>query len=194
MGNQEKTCTPTTVELDATWAKQERAHGGEVCLPSNLHSSGKASGARVGICPSRACKQPQAGIWNSENGKHFVRGHQFDTRNSLLCKSLIKTEIEVVVQPTGCICGSLPTFPIPPSPRGCCWLLAGPGCQKREHGIQQRPSLNVPSAASDANLMESLVIRGSKNTLEKITTKSHETSLCPGSFSTRDCVIIYRMS
>ncbi|KAM7056234.1 uncharacterized protein M8220_002735 isoform 3-T3 [Acridotheres tristis] len=163
MGNQEKTCTPTTVELDATWAKQERAHGGEVCLPSNLHSSGKASGARVGICPSRACKQPQAGIWNSENGKHFVRGHQFDTRNSLLCKSLIKTEIEVVVQPTGCICGSLPTFPIPPSPRGCCWLLAGPGCQKREHGIQQRPSLNVPSAASAFSLFAPKLCTASKD-------------------------------
>ncbi|TRZ26689.1 hypothetical protein HGM15179_000460 [Zosterops borbonicus] len=29
MGNQEKTCTPTMVELGATWAKQEqeRAHG-----------------------------------------------------------------------------------------------------------------------------------------------------------------------
>lgn len=39
---------------------------------------------------------PAAWIWNSENEKHFVRGHQFDTRNSLLCKSLIKTEIKVV--------------------------------------------------------------------------------------------------
>lgn len=50
------------------------------------------------------------------------------------------------------------------------------------------------SFLTDVKLMESLVIRCSEDTLEKITTGSHEAPSCPGSFSARDCVITYRMT
>lgn len=50
------------------------------------------------------------------------------------------------------------------------------------------------SFLTGVKLMEILVIRGSKDTLEKIATRSSEAPSCPESFSVMDCVITYRIS